>query len=56
MNPLDITNNAMSNPQTLQMLSSVGLVPQGTTLLEAGSKEDFFKFDLYYKIISQLKA
>ena len=35
--------NAMSNPQTLQMLSSVGLVPQGTTLLEAGSKEDFFK-------------
>ena len=35
--------NAMSNPQTLQMLSSVGLVPQGTTLLEAGSKEDFLK-------------
>ena len=35
--------NAMSNPQTLQMLSSVGLVPQGTTLLEAGTKEDFLK-------------
>ena len=35
--------NAMSNPQTLQMLTSVGLVPQGTTLLEAGSKEDFLK-------------
>ena len=35
--------NAMSNPQTLQMLISVGLVPEGTTLLEAGSKEDFLK-------------
>ena len=35
--------NAMSNPQTLQMLTSVGLVPQGTTLLEAGTKEDFLK-------------
>jgi hypothetical protein len=35
--------NAMSNPQTLQMLTSVGLVPEGTTLLEAGSKEDFLK-------------
>ena len=35
--------NAMSNPQTLQMLTSVGLVPQGTMLLEAGSKEDFLK-------------
>ena len=35
--------NAMSNPQTLQMLSSVGLVPEGTTLLTAGSKEDFLK-------------
>ena len=35
--------NAMSNPQTLQMLSLVGLVPEGTTLLTAGSKEDFFK-------------
>lgn len=35
--------NAMSNPQTLQMLTSVGLVPQGTTLLTAGSKEDFLK-------------
>ena len=35
--------NAMSNPQTLQMLTSVGLVPQGTTLLQAGSTEDFLK-------------
>ena len=35
--------NAMSNPQTLQMLTSVGLVPEGTTLLTAGSKEDFLK-------------
>jgi len=35
--------NAMSNPQTLQMLISVGLVPEGTTLLTAGSKEDFLK-------------
>ena len=35
--------NALSNPQTLQMLTSVGLVPEGTTLLEAGSKEDFLK-------------
>ena len=35
--------NAMSNPQTLQMLTSAGLVPQGTTLLTAGSKEDFLK-------------
>ena len=35
--------NAMSNPQTLQMLSLVGLVPEGTTLLTAGSKEDFLK-------------
>ena len=35
--------NAMSNPQTLQMLISVGLVPQGTTLLEANSEEDFLK-------------
>lgn len=35
--------NAMSNPQTLQMLTSVGLVPEGTNLLEAGSKEDFLK-------------
>jgi hypothetical protein len=35
--------NAMSNPQTLQMLSSVGLVPEGTTLLQAGSTEDFIK-------------
>jgi len=35
--------NAMSNPQTLQMLSSVGLIPMGTTLLTAGSKEDFLK-------------
>jgi hypothetical protein len=33
----------MSNPQTLQMLTSVGLVPEGTTLLTAGSKEDFLK-------------
>jgi hypothetical protein len=35
--------NAMSNPQTLQMLTSVGLVPEGTTLLQAGSTEDFIK-------------
>jgi hypothetical protein len=35
--------NAMSNPQTLQMLISVGLVPEGTALLEATSPEDFFK-------------
>jgi hypothetical protein len=35
--------NAMSNPQTLEMLISVGLVPEGTNLLEAGSKEDFLK-------------
>ena len=35
--------NAMSNPQTLQMLTSVGLIPKGTTLLQAGSKEDFLK-------------
>lgn len=28
--------NAMSNPQTMQMLMSVGLVPQGAVLLEAG--------------------
>jgi len=35
--------NAMSNPQTLEMLKSVGLVPEGTILLEAGSKEDFLK-------------
>ena len=35
--------NAMSNTQTLQMLSLVGLVPEGTTLLTAGSKEDFLK-------------
>lgn len=28
--------NAMSNPQTMQMLMSVGLVPEGATLLEAG--------------------
>ena len=35
--------NAMSNPQTLQMLTSVGLVPEGTTLLQAGSTEDFLK-------------
>jgi hypothetical protein len=27
--------NAMSNPQTMQMLMSVGLVPEGTVLLEA---------------------
>jgi hypothetical protein len=26
--------NAMSNPQTLEMLKSVGLVPEGTILLE----------------------
>ena len=35
--------NAMSNPQTLEMLKSVGLIPEGTMLLEAGSKEDFLK-------------
>lgn len=35
--------NAMSNPQTLQMLISVGLVPEGTALLEATGPEDFFK-------------
>jgi hypothetical protein len=35
--------NAMSNPQTLQMLISVGLVPEGTNLLQANSTDDFLK-------------
>jgi hypothetical protein len=35
--------NAMSNPKTLQMLTSVGLIPTNTVLLEANSAEDFIK-------------
>jgi hypothetical protein len=35
--------NAMSNPQTLQMLMSVGLVPEGTTLLGGEYGDDLLK-------------
>jgi hypothetical protein len=35
--------NAMSNPQTMQMLQSIGLVPQGTQLLGGEYGDDLLK-------------
>jgi len=35
--------NAMSNPQTIQMLQSIGLVPQGTQLLGGEYGDDLLK-------------
>jgi len=35
--------NAMSNPQTMQMLQSIGLVPEGTQLLGGEYGDDLFK-------------